>query len=150
MVLAMKRFREINKTYECRSVLGFKQYAHLIEECTAQYQLGNKKKVIKDTLKRLKEESGALTFTSIGEYLLHKHNHLTKDMVIEHIRDIVLELIKKEGDILASLQKEGDTHFTKNEAHGLIELMASLTVEEVIEKLAKNEKELEEEDGEAE
>ncbi len=151
MVLAMRRFREVDKSFECRSVLGFEQYAHLIEECSTQYQLGNKKKVIKDTLKRLKEESGNLTFTSIAEYLLHKNGvHLTTDMVIQHIRDIIVELIKKEGDVMASLQKTGSTHISKNVVQGLIELMASLTVEEVLNKLAKNEKEMEDKDGEAE
>ena len=147
----MRKFREVDKSFECRSVLGFEQYAHLIEECSTQYQLGNKKKVIKDTLKRLKEESGALTFTSIAEYLLHKNGaHLTTDMVIQHIRDIIVELIKKEGDVMASLQKTGSTHISKNVVQGIIELMASLTVEEVTDVLAKNEKEQENEDGEAE
>ena len=150
-MLAMRKFREVDKSFECRSVLGFEQYAHLIEECSTLYQLGNKKKVIKDTLKRLKEESGALTFTSIAEYLLHKNGaHLTTDMVIQHIRDIIVELIKKEGDVMASLQKTGSTHISKNVVQGLIELMASLTVEEVTDVLAKNEKEQENEDGEAE
>ena len=150
-MLAMRKFREVDKSFECRSVLGFEQYAHLIEECSTQYQLGNKKKVIKDTLKRLKEESGALTFTSIAEYLLHKNGaHLTTDMVIQHIRDIIVELIKKEGVVMASLQKTGSTHISKNVVQGIIELMASLTVEEVTDVLAKNEKEKENEDGEAE
>ena len=152
MVLVMRGFREVDKAYECNNVLGFERYSHLIEECKTSYQLGNKKKVIRDTLARLKEEAGNPTFTSIGQYLLQINGgHLTTDMVIQHIREIVLDLIKKEGDVMASLEKTEDTKITKNVVQGLIELMASLTVEEVIHKLAKNEKEMEDtEYGEAE
>ena len=152
MVLAMRKFKDIDKSFECRSVLGFNQYAHLVEECSTQYQLGNKKKVIKDTLKRLEKEAGSLTYYGIAQYLLHKNGgHLTTDMVIQHIRDIIVELIKKEGDVMASLQKTGDSYVSKNVVQGLIELMASLTVEEVIHEISKKDKEQEDnEDGEVE
>ncbi len=145
-----------NNTYECKRVLWYSQYAHLVEESTTKYQLDNKKKVIKDTLKRIQKETGTQSIGGITKYILHKKlphkkgGQTTKDMVMEYIRDIVLELIKKEGDVMASLEKTGDTVVSKNIVQGLIEMIASLTVDEVVHELLKNDKEKEAENEEAE
>ena len=105
MVLAMRKFSEDKE----RCVLGFGKYSQLIEECTTRYQLANKKKVIRDTLKRLEKEAGTLDLDRIVDYLC----------------------IKNGGHVST------DTHFPKIEVQGLIEIMASLTVEEVLHKLVQ-------------
>ena len=134
MVLAMRKFSEDKE----RSVLGFGQYSQLIEECTTRYQLANKKKVIRDTLKRLEQEAGTLDLDRIVDYLCIKNGgHVSTDILSQHIRSIIVDLIKKEGEIVASLQKTDDTYFPKIEVQGLIEIMASLTVEEVLHKLVQ-------------
>ena len=147
MVLVMKRFSEVDEAYECRSVLGFRDYTQLIEECTTHYQLANKKKVIRDTLKRLEQEAGSLDIDRIAEYLcIENGGNISTDTVYQHIRDIILDLIKKEGDVMSSLQKTDDTYVSKIVVQGLIEIMASLTVEEVVHKLVQKKREEENEE----
>jgi len=134
-----------------KGILGYRQYDQLVEESNTMYKLDNKKKVIKDTLKRLEKEAGELSFYGIAQYLLNqKGGHVTKDMVIEHIKGIILELIKKEGNVMATLNKTGDSLESKTVVQGLMELMASLTVDEVVHEISKKQKEQEAEDGEAE
>ena len=143
----MKRFSEFEEAYKCRGVLGFRDYTQMIEECTTHYQLANKKKVIKDTLKRLEQEAGSLDIDRIAEYLCTENGgQLTTDTVCQHIRDIIVDLIKKEGDIMSSLYKTDDTYVSKIVVQGLIEMMASLTVEEVIHKLVQKKREAENEE----
>lgn len=143
----MKRFSEVKETNKCRSVLGFRDYTQMIEECSTHYQLANKKKVIRDTLKRLKQEAGSLDIDRIAEYLCTEYGgQLTTDTVYQHIRDIIVDLIKKEGDIMSSLYKTDDTYVSKIVVQGLIEMMASLTVEEVIHKLVQKKREAENEE----
>lgn len=141
MVLAMRKFSEDKE----RSVLGFGKYSQLIEECTTRYQLANKKKVIKDTLKRLEKETGSIDLDRIVDYLCIKNGgHVSTDTLSHHIKDIIVDLIKKEGEIVASLQKTDDTYFPKIEVQGLIEIMACLTVEEVLHKLVQKKRKEEE------
>ena len=131
----MKKFSEIQV------------YSQLIEECTTRYQLANKKKVIKDTLNRLEQEAGTLDLDRIVDCLCIKNGgHVSIDVLSQYIKDIIVDLIKKEGDIVASLQKTDDTYYPKIEVQGLIEIMASLTVEEVLHKLVQ--KKRKEEDNE--
>ena len=138
----MKKYSEVDEAYKCRSVLGFRDYIQMVEECTTHYQLANKKKVIKDTLKRLEQEAGSLDIDRIAEYLCTEYGgQLTTDTVYQHIRDIIVDLIKKEGDIMSSLYKTDDTYVSKIVVQGLIEMMASLTVEEVVHKLVQKKRE---------
>ena len=143
----MKRYKSnVNK-----GILGYRQYDQLVEESNTMYKLDNKKKVIKDTLKRLEKEAGELSFYGIAQYLLNQNGgHVTKDMVIEHIKGIILELIKKEGNVMATLNKTGDSLESKTVVQGLMELMASLTVDEVVHEISKQQKEQEAEDAEVE
>jgi hypothetical protein len=136
MVLAMKKFSEIQ------------EYSQLIEECTTRYQLANKKKVIKDTLNRLEQEAGTLDLDRITEYICIKNGgHISTDILSQHIKGIIVDLIKKEGEVMSSLEKTEDTFVSKVVVQGLIEIMASLTVEEVLHKLVqKKRKEEENED----
>lgn len=139
------------KANEDKGILGYRQYDQLVEESKTMYKLDNKKKVIKDTLKRLEKEAGELSFYGIAQYLLHQNGgHVTKEMVIEHIKGIILELIKKEGNVMATLNKTGDSLESKTVVQGLMELMASLTVDEVVHEISKKQKEQETEDEEAE
>ena len=139
------------KADENKGILGYRQYDQLVEESNTMYKLDNKKKVIKDTLKRLEKEAGELSFYGIAQYLLNQNGgHVTKDMVIEHIKGIILELIKKEGNVMATLNKTGDSLESKTVVQGIMELMASLTVDEVVHEISKKQKEQEAEDGEAE
>ena len=139
------------KVNENKGILKYRQYDHLVEESKTMYKLDNKKKVIKDTLNRLEKEAGELSFYGIAQYLLHQNGgHVTKDMVIEHIKGIILELIKKEGNVMATLNKTGDSLESKTVVQGLMELMASLTVDEVVHEISKKQKEQETENGEAE
>ena len=138
VVLAMRKFSEVNETYKCRSVLGFGKSTQLNEGGTTRYQLANKKKVIKDTLKRLEQEAGTLDLDRIVDCLCIKNGgHVSTDILSQHIKGIIVDLIKKEGEIVASLQKTDDTYFPKIEVQGLMEIMASLTVEEVLHKLVQ-------------
>lgn len=143
----MRRYKSnVNK-----GILGYRQYDQLVEESNTMYKLDNKKKVIKDTLKRLEKEAGELSFYGIAQYLLNQNGgHVTKDMVIEHIKGIILELIKKEGNVMATLNKTGDSLESKTVVQGLMELMASLTVDEVVHELLEKDREKEAEDEEAE
>ena len=143
MVLAMRKFSEDKE----RCVLGFGKYSQLIEECTTRYQLANKKKVIRDTLKRLEQEAGTLDLDRIVDYLCIKNGgHVSTDILSQHIKSIIVDLIKKEGEIVASLQKTDDTYVSKIVVQGLIEIMASLTVEEVVHKLVQKKREEENEE----
>lgn len=139
------------KADENKGILGFRQYDQLVEESNTMYKLDNKKKVIKDTLKRLEKEAGELSFYGIAQYLSNQNGgHVTKDMVIGHIKGIILGLIKKEGNVMATLNKTGDSLESKTVVQGLMELMASLTVDEVVHEISKKQKEQETENGEAE
>jgi hypothetical protein len=147
MEVVMRRY----KADENKGILGYRQYDQLVEESNTMYKLDNKKKVIKDTLKRLEKEAGELSFYGIAQYLLNQNGgHVTKDMVIEHIKGIILELIKKEGNVMATLNKTGDSLESKTVVQGIMELMASLTVDEVVHEISKKQKEQEVEDGETE
>ena len=139
------------KANENKGVLGYRQYDQLVEESKTMYKLDNQKKITKDTLKRLQKETGSLSFEGTVQYLLDKNGgHITKEKVMEYIRSIVLELIKKEGKVMASLNKTGDTVVSMNIVHGLIELLASVTVDEVVHELLEKDREKEAEDEEAE
>jgi len=143
----MRRYKSnVNK-----GILGYRQYDQLVEESNTMYKLGNKKKVIKDTLKRLQKETGSLSFEGTVQYLLDKNGgHITKEKVMEYIKGIILELIKKEGNVMATLNKTGDSLESKTVVQGLMELMASLTVDEVVHELLEKDREKEAEDEEAE
>ena len=138
-------------TYENKRVLWYSQFAQLVEEAKTHYQLDNQKKITKDTLKRIQEETGSQSIEGVTKYVLHKKGgQTTKEKVMDYIRSIVLELIKKEGKVMASLDKTGDTVVSMNIVHGLIEMMASLTVDEVVHELLKNDREKEADDAEVE
>ena len=138
-----------SNTYENKRVLWYSQFAQLVEEAKTHYQLDNQKKITKDTLKRIQEETGSQSIEGVTKYVLHKKGGQTtkekvlKEKVMDYIRSIVLELIKKEGKVMASLDKTGDTVVSMNIVHGLIEMMASLTVDEVVHELLKNDREKE-------
>lgn len=130
--------------FECKQVLGFGQYSKLLKESTEHYQLANKEKVIEDTLHKLEQEAGALDLDRITEMIMTKNGgKITPDTVKLYIKNIILELIKKEGDVVASLQKTEDTYVSKNVVQGLIEFMATLTLEDVLKELAQDKQGLE-------
>ena len=135
--------------FECKQVMGFGQYSKLLQESTEQYQLANKDKVIKDTLKRLEQEAGSLDIDRVTEMILDKNSgKITPDTVKLYIKNIILDLIKREGDVVASLQKAEDTYVSKSVVQGLIEFMATLTVEDVLKELAQKHQGLEVEGNE--
>ncbi len=130
--------------FESKKVLGYKDYSKLLKESTENFQLKNKKKVIRDTLNRLEQEAGSLDIDKITELVLNKKGgKATPDDVKQYIKDIVSELIMKEGDVIASLQKKEDTYVSKNVARGLIDFMATLTLEEVLHIILNKEQEQE-------
>ena len=73
---------------------------------------------------------------------------ITLDTVKLYIKSIILELIKKEGDVVTSLQKTEDTYVSKSVVQGLIEFMATLTLEDVLKELAQKKQGLEVEENE--